>query len=343
MLSRELSGKRSLLTLGVRTSIIAPGIYCYCLLHHRRKRFFHHTRSTMGKLNLPDPTEDGYYTYTSLLHNRRSPRLRFLYIINICLGVILLWLIYLSSDSSKSSSSYFASSSSLSSGFSRNNMIEFDGFNDELIPPNSVVDMNIGTNYSPFGPQDNRHRILVDPLFGVCDSNAKLTDGVTAFCFAVSNYTGFATFNEYNEHGGQSSSLAEVSPGTSHERFPILSKRTVLVLEGAVLFQSILQKNTKIFRLKVDIQGFELTLFRNIQSLLRNSDSVMHIKAECFCPKPTNGKQFYQVDNDCTKMEEVLHEAGYMTHWHCQGGGQSDVIAYKKGAATDFLPDDAFD
>ncbi len=232
--------------------------------------------------------------------------------------------------------------SSSSSSFSElESMIKFDGFNDELIPPNTEVDVNIGTNYSPFGPQDDRHRILVDPLFGVCDSNAKLTSGVTAFCFAVSNFTGFATFNEYNTMGGVSSSLANVAPGTSHGDFPILSKRTVLVLEATVLFKAILRKNTKIQRLKLDLQGFELTVLRNIQSLLRDLNFVVHVKAECFCPNKS-GLQIYQVENACGKIAEVLQEAGYETQWGCRGEW-SDVIAYKKGMAIDFLPDAAFD
>ena len=64
-------------------------------------------------------------------------------------------------------------------------MIKFGGFNDELIPPNTVVDINIGTNMSPMREQDGRYRILVDPLFAVCDNNAKLTLGVTAFCVSI--------------------------------------------------------------------------------------------------------------------------------------------------------------
>jgi hypothetical protein len=57
---------------------------------------------------------------------------------------------------------------------------------------------------------------------------------------AVANYTGFATFNEYNprEGTGRSSSLAYVQNGTSHECFEVLSKHTVLVMEAAVLRDS---------------------------------------------------------------------------------------------------------
>ncbi|KAL3774294.1 hypothetical protein ACHAW5_006969 [Stephanodiscus triporus] len=219
--------------------------------------------------------------------------------------------------------------------------IKFKGFNDDQIPRNTSVDVNIGTNYSPFGPQDDRYRILVDPLFGVCDSNAKLTDKVTSFCFAVSNYTGFATFNEYNERKGVSSSLSEVAVGTSHEKFTILSKRTVLVLEAVVLFTAIHRANTQIHRLKLDMQGHELTTLKNIKSLLRESNLVVHVKSECFCPNE-NGLQIYQIDNSCENISVVLQDAGYATKWKCSAKEWSDVIAYKKGVGTDFLPDKAF-
>ena len=288
--------------------------------------------------NRPDPLASGYLEL-GVGSARRFPYITLLatFLGGMGLGLYQESLLPSFCSNSKSSAAFLSTSP-----FAELDVIKFNGFNDELIPPNTEVDVNIGTNYSPFGPQDDRHRILVDPLFGVCDSNAKLTSGVTAFCFAVSNYTGFATFNEYNHYGGQSSSLANVAPGTSHEKFPVLSKRTVLVLEAAVFFKAILLKNTKIHRLKLDIQGFELTLLRNIQSLLRDSKFVVHVKAECFCPNK-NGLQFYQVDNACEKTSTVLKDAGYEIQWDCQGRGWSDVIAYKKGMATDFLPDTAFD
>ena len=47
--------------------------------------------------------------------------------------------------------------------------LEQDSFiNSELIPENSVVDMNIGTNFDPIVAKPGTHRILVDPLFYVC-------------------------------------------------------------------------------------------------------------------------------------------------------------------------------
>lgn len=217
---------------------------------------------------------------------------------------------------------------------SEDTMIKFNWFNDDLIPSKAVLDMNIGTNYDPFGPQDDRYRILVDPLFGVCDSNAKLTSNVTSFCFAVSNYTGFATFNEYNGKG-VSSSLAHVQGGTSHGGFDIVSKRTVLVLEAHILFTAIHSKSTQIFRLKLDLQGYELTVLRNIQTMLRDTELVVHVMAECFNPNEA-GLQIYEVDNSCEKISTLLKDVGYVTKIVVASAEWGDVIAYKVGVATDF-------
>jgi len=125
-------------------------------------------------------------------------------------------------------------------------------FGDELIPPKTVVDMNIGTNSGPMALR-GRHRILVEPLFYHCDRLAKLTIDTTTFCFAVSDYTGFSIFREYNS-GGVSSSLSQVTGGTSHANFNVTLKRTVLVVEARELFASIHEKNTTIHRLKLDMQ-----------------------------------------------------------------------------------------
>jgi len=235
----------------------------------------------------------------------------------------------------KTTTEHAAPLSSASVDRSEGHMVRFDEFDDKLIPSNAVVDMNIGTNYSPFGPQDDRYRILVDPLFGVCDSNAKLTSNVTSFCFALSNFTGFATFNEYNNWSSVSSSLARVQPGTSHERFPVLSKRTVLVLEADILFTAIHRKNTQIHRLKLDLQGYELTVLRNVQTLLRDTEVVVHIMAECFFPNKA-GVQIYQVDNSCDKISAVLQTAGYKTRINKQTPEHGDVFAYKNGLAENF-------
>jgi hypothetical protein len=156
---------------------------------------------------------------------------------------------------------------------------------------------------------------------------------------AVADYTGFATFNEYNPNKGigVSSSLAHVQLGSSHGKFQVLSKRTVLVMEAAVLLSAIQRKSTKIHMLKLDMQGFELTVLKNILPLLRDSDLVAHIMAECFYPNE-KGLQIYTIDNSCEKIASLLQDAGYVTKDDGSDGQAeySDVIAYKKGSANDF-------
>ena len=93
----------------------------------------------------------------------------------------------LTTETNEVSSSRHSTSSLLA--VEEEGMIRFGGFNDELIPPNTVVDINIGTNMSPMKERNGRYRILVDPLFAVCDNNAKLTEGVTAFCVSIYVYS----------------------------------------------------------------------------------------------------------------------------------------------------------
>ena len=253
----------------------------------------------------------------------------------VCLVVLLLWCSLRPVTDTALEHAALSSSASIERSGSGGHTVKFDGFNDELIPSNAVIDVNIGTNYSPFGPQDDRYRVLVDPLFGVCDSNAKLTSKVTSFCFAVSNFTGFATFNEYNNLKGVSSSLARVQPGSSHGNFPLLSKRTVLVLEANILFAAIHRKHTQIHRLKLDMQGYELTALRNIQTLLRDTNLIVHVMAECFTPNEA-GLQIYQVDNSCDEISTVLQTAGYVTQIKNSNREWGDVVAYKMGEAVNF-------
>ena len=156
-------------------------------------------------------------------------------------------------------------------------------FDEDLIPSRQDVDVNIGTNYSPLRAQAGRFRILVDPLFDVCEKNTALgVEGQTFFCMAVSDFTGFASFKEYNSQG-VSSSLSEVAKGTSHEQFKVIAKRTVLVLEARILFKAIFDRGAIIHRLKLDLQGNELKVLRNIKSFLR-ANQFHHVMAECFCP-----------------------------------------------------------
>ncbi|KAL7535277.1 hypothetical protein ACHAWF_005109 [Thalassiosira exigua] len=213
-------------------------------------------------------------------------------------------------------------------------------FDKHLIPENTAVDMNIGTNFDPLIAMEGRHRILVDPLFYVCESNAKWTSNVTAFCFAVSNQTThFTTFLEYNKKG-LSSLLSKVSAGTSHESFEVKSKRSVLVLEAKVLFLAIYNRNTTINRLKMDMQGWELSTLLNFHQLLKKPRFVSHIMAECFCQR--EGKQTYQIDNSCEKITEVMQDADYETKGGCGGAEWSDVIGYKRGMGLNFLDGSAW-
>ena len=152
---------------------------------------------------------------------------------------------------------------------------------------------------------------------------------------AVADYTGFATFNEYNARGGMSSSLACVQNGTSHEKMEVLRKRTVLVLEAAVLLTAIQRKNTQIKRLKLDMQGFELMVLKNILPLLHDSDLVVHILADCFYPNKDT-LQIYAIDNSCEKIIALLQGAGYATKDTPSTKEYGDITAYKKGLAADF-------
>jgi FkbM family methyltransferase len=195
------------------------------------------------------------------------------------------------------------------------------------------VDVNIGTNYNPFAAQAGRFRILVDPLFDVCEKVSTLgVQGQTVLCIAVSDFTGFTSFKEYNGDG-VSSSLSEVAKGTSHGTFEVISKRTVLVLEAQILFRAIFDRGTTIRRLKLDLQGNELKVLRNIKAFLQHK-KIHHIMAECFCP--IDGRQIYMIDNDCEKIAAVLQDSGFVAKYDCTPPSEvSDVIAYKP-PANDF-------
>ena len=132
----------------------------------------------------------------------------------------------------------------------------------------------------------------------------------------------------------------------SHEKLPLLNKRTVLVLEGLILFKAIQKVGSTIYRLKLDMQGHELSLLRNIQTLLKKETNlVTHIMAECFLPKQDGSeKQIYQVDNSCQHIAEVLQAAGYETQFRQAGRNRewTDIYAYNKNVADGFLSPQAW-
>jgi hypothetical protein len=165
-----------------------------------------------------------------------------------------------------------------------------------------------------------RELILIDPLFEVCDKISRI-NGIYFLCIAVSNYSGFASFKEYNTDG-LSSSLVVVSKGTSHGNFKVVRERQIFVLEGRILFEELVKTN-KIIKVKLDMQGFDLSLLINLGNLLKK---IKYIQAECFCIN------IYNVDNSCRKMDELLTYHGFNVntkHWREECGKLewSDVFA----------------
>ena len=114
-----------------------------------------------------------------------------------------------------------------------------------------------------------------------------------------------------------------------------MSKQTVLVLEAHILFTAIHSKSTQIVRLKLDLQGYELTVLWNIQTMLRDTELVVHVMAECFNPNEAR-LQIYEVDNSCEKISTLLKDVGYVTKIVGASAEWGDVIAFKVGVATDF-------
>ena len=105
-------------------------------------------------------------------------------------------------------------------------------------------------------------------------------------------------------------------------------------MEAAVLLLAIASKNTTVHRLKLDMQGFEVIVLENIAPLLSgDSNLVVHVMAECFYPDE-NG---YTIYNSCEKIADLLTDAGYVTKDRGSSlKDYSNVVAYKKGMATDF-------
>ena len=201
-------------------------------------------------------------------------------------------------------------------------------------PKGRIVDINIGCNFSPMPAKEGNFLLLVDPLPDVCSSLSqqfKTNTDVALLCCAISNYTGSATFLRYNTDG-QSSSLSPTKAGSKH-RFPLDSKDTVIVLEGAAVLGDLIRKQNQIERLKTDMQGFDLTTLKNLRPLLQIKGQIIHIKSECFFQE-----QYQGVNNSCDEMLDYLRSLGYTAKVvslkkHKRWG---DVYAYKT-PALDFL------
>ena len=197
-----------------------------------------------------------------------------------------------------------------------------------------IVDINIGCNFTPMPAKEGNFLLLVDPLPDVCSSLSqqfKTKTDVAVLCCAISNYTGSATFLRYNEKG-KSSSLAPIA-GTKWD-FPVDSKDTVIVLEGAEVLGDLIRKQNQIERLKTDMQGFDLTTLKNLRLVLQIQGQVIHIKSECFSDAEYEG-----VNNSCHEMLDYLQSLGYAAKVDSDG---ANVYAYKT-PALDFLDKKSWD
>ena len=160
----------------------------------------------------------------------------------------------------------------------------------------------------------------------------KTNTDVAVLCCAISNYTGSATFLRYNTEG-KSSSLSPTVAGITNHDFPVDSKDTVIVLEGAEVLGDLIKEN-QIERLKTDMQGYDLTTLKNSRPLIQIQGQVIHIMSECFF------KPLYQgVPNSCDEMLDYLQSLGYTAKVDvvpAKHTSAANVLAYKT-PASDFL------
>ncbi len=173
-----------------------------------------------------------------------------------------------------------------------------------------MLDVNIGTNYDPMKRRPGTGLVLVEPLFRICENISLTLDAdTTLFCMALSNTTGFQTFYELSANG-VSSSLAHVKPNSSHGAYKTTSRRTTLVMDGIAFFLMLLDTRPllTIECLKLDMQGFELTLLRHMAPLLTDARfDFRNVYAECTCP----GRPIYEVENDCSDLDAIFTRAGF--------------------------------
>jgi len=209
------------------------------------------------------------------------------------------------------------------------------------LPNNTLVDVNIGTNLSPFPTNAGHYTILVDPIPSICRNLIArfASDARVCFlCLAVADYSGTAEFKIYNDQG-VSSSLTSVTNGTSTERFKHEEVRQpVFVVQALPLLREALSNNIAIDRLKLDMQGHEFQVLKNIRPILAEAGpaKVRHIMAECFFPNGA-GKQIYDIENSCDSVSQLLQSVGYTTKVGKTTAEWGDVHAYR-APATSFYP-----
>lgn len=181
------------------------------------------------------------------------------------------------------------------------------------LPSATTIDVNIGTSYDPMVRRADRGLVLVEPLFKICEhlstSAALAADPETLlFCMAISNVTTFAAFIEFH-NDGVASSLAELK---SAANIKAISRRNVFVMDGVAFFLLLLndRPHLTVECLKLDMQGFELTLLRHMEPLLTDARFTFNnIFAECMCP---NRPLYKNVENGCDHIAALLTHAGYI-------------------------------
>ena len=84
-----------------------------------------------------------------------------------------------------------------------------------------------------------------------------------------------------------------------------------------------------------------MTVLWNIQTLLRDTEIVVHVMAECFAPNKA-GLKIYQVENSCDEISAVLQTAGYETHLTLgRISPMSDVVVVVVTGTTRYLQSSA--
>ena len=109
------------------------------------------------------------------------------------------------------------------------------------------------------------------------------------------------------------------------------------VLEAATVLRGYLAKRNKVYKLKTDMQGYDLTTLLNLKPILSMPEQVVHLKSECMVPN-AEGIQLYHVDNNCATMLDYLHSLGYTAQLQLAKHDKEfgDVYAFK-GPAVTFL------
>eukprot|EP00439_Symbiodinium_sp_Y106_P008589 s5734_g1.t1 len=70
----------------------------------------------------------------------------------------------------------------------------------------------------------------------------------------------------------------------SHVHDNTHEKITVKVMKAADILDAYLAKGNRVYKLKTDMQGSDMTALENLRPILSKPDQVTHLKSECFIP-----------------------------------------------------------